>query len=73
MGCDDARAAGSTQRSLEKAREDSKRKSYFLNAISHDLRTPLNALMLQASLAEVGWEFAVEIVLIVLEFIVCLF
>jgi signal transduction histidine kinase len=39
---------------LEKAREESKRKSYFLNAISHDLRTPLNALMLQASLAEVG-------------------
>jgi signal transduction histidine kinase len=39
---------------LEKAREESKRKGYFLNAISHDLRTPLNGLMLQASLAEIG-------------------
>ena len=37
---------------LEESRAESKRKSFFLNAISHDLRTPLNGLMLQAELAE---------------------
>ncbi|HEX8911080.1 MAG TPA: HAMP domain-containing sensor histidine kinase [Humisphaera sp.] len=41
------------QAELDKAREDSKQKSFFLNAISHDLRTPLNGLTLQASLAEI--------------------
>jgi signal transduction histidine kinase len=39
---------------LEESREESKRKSYFLNAISHDLKTPLNGLMLQAELAELN-------------------
>ncbi len=37
---------------LAHSREESKRKSFFLNAISHDLRTPLNGVMLHADLAE---------------------
>jgi signal transduction histidine kinase len=37
---------------LEESKAESKRKSFFLNAISHDLRTPLNGLMLQVDLAE---------------------
>jgi signal transduction histidine kinase len=41
---------------LEATREESKRKTFFLNAISHDLRTPLNGLMLQASLADLSAE-----------------
>ena len=36
---------------LEVSREDSRRKSFFLNAVSHDLRTPLNALVLQSEVA----------------------
>jgi two-component system, sensor histidine kinase len=39
---------------LKKSQEESRRKSFFLNAISHDLRTPLNALVLQADVAAVG-------------------
>jgi signal transduction histidine kinase len=39
---------------LEESRAESKRKSFFLNAVSHDLRTPLNGLMLQAELAEMS-------------------
>ena len=39
---------------LAKSREESKRKSLFLNAISHDLRTPLNSITLNASLAEMN-------------------
>jgi len=39
---------------LETSQKESKHKTFFLNAISHDLRTPLNGLMLQASLAELG-------------------
>jgi signal transduction histidine kinase len=41
---------------LERSREEAQRKSYFLNAISHDLKTPLNGLMLQAELAELSCE-----------------
>jgi len=37
---------------LEKSKEESQRKSRFLNAISHDLRTPLNGLVLQTHIAE---------------------
>lgn len=40
------------ERDLVESRAESRRKSLFLNAISHDLKTPLNGLMLQAELAE---------------------
>jgi signal transduction histidine kinase len=40
------------ERDLVVSREESRRKSFFLNAVSHDLKTPLNGLMLQAELAE---------------------
>ncbi len=36
---------------LMESREEGRRKSYFLNALSHDLKTPLNGLTLQAELA----------------------
>jgi len=39
---------------LEQSREETKRKSFFLNAVSHDLRTPLNGLVLQTAVAEMS-------------------
>jgi signal transduction histidine kinase len=45
---------------LEKSREESRRKSFFLNALSHDLRTPLNGLLLQANYAELSLNKANE-------------
>jgi signal transduction histidine kinase len=39
---------------LAESREAARRKAFFLNAVSHDLRTPLNGLMLQAELAELA-------------------
>ncbi len=44
------------QEDLDASREESKRKSFFLNALSHDLRTPMNGLMLQASYAEINLQ-----------------
>lgn len=39
---------------LELSREEARRKSHFLNAVSHDLKTPLNGLVLQAEVAELN-------------------
>ncbi|MEX0776490.1 MAG: HAMP domain-containing sensor histidine kinase [Phycisphaeraceae bacterium] len=41
---------------LKESREESRRKSLFLSAVSHDLRTPLNALMLQAQVAQMSLQ-----------------
>ena len=41
---------------LDESRAESRRKTFFLNAISHDLRTPLNGLMLQTQVAEMALE-----------------
>lgn len=39
------------ERDLEQTRDESRQRSWFLNAVSHDLRTPLNAVSLYTSLA----------------------
>jgi signal transduction histidine kinase len=44
------------ERELAATRVESERKSFFLNAISHDLRTPINGLVLQAHLADMSLE-----------------
>jgi signal transduction histidine kinase len=39
---------------LQKSRDESRQKTHFLNSLSHDLRTPLNALVLQAQVARMS-------------------
>jgi PAS domain S-box-containing protein len=41
---------------LEASKAEARRRAFFLNAVSHDLRTPLNGLVLQASLARLSVE-----------------
>jgi signal transduction histidine kinase len=41
---------------LERSQEDARRKNAFFNAVSHDLRTPLNGITLQAELAELATQ-----------------
>lgn len=45
-----ARAEAEKQQAMEAAEGASRRKTQFLSAVSHDLRTPVNALSLQAEL-----------------------
>jgi signal transduction histidine kinase len=40
------------EKDLEQSRDESRRRSWFLSAISHDLRTPLNAVTLCTDLAK---------------------
>ncbi|HWE38529.1 MAG TPA: ATP-binding protein [Isosphaeraceae bacterium] len=47
---DRARAEDELQRSRDAAEQASSRKTQFLSAVSHDLRTPVNALSLQVDL-----------------------
>jgi len=41
---------------LQQSLQNSRRKAEFLNAISHDLRTPLNQITLQSHLAEISLD-----------------
>jgi signal transduction histidine kinase len=41
---------------LEASREGTRRQGQFLNAVSHDLKTPLNGLLLQIDVAELSVE-----------------
>jgi len=41
---------------LERSRVQAKQKGFFLNALSHDLRTPLNGMVLQSSVVELNLE-----------------
>jgi signal transduction histidine kinase len=44
------------EKDLAQSRDESLRRSWFLNAVSHDLRTPLNAVSLYTSLASLKLE-----------------
>jgi signal transduction histidine kinase len=52
-------ALGNTEKmaqDLRETRAEAERKTFFLNAISHDLRTPLNGLVLHGDLAQMNLE-----------------